>query len=124
MEKIILDKLKEINLKLYEIQKNQEELSKRYDLLLKEQEKENKDIYKILQQLLLKDLLSTYKNEVNSFLNISEESNISRNLKIKEPILKEKDTNTNFIKNKDYELSSLNGKKELDLYEMYEEQFE
>lgn len=124
MEKIILDKLKEINLKLYEIQKNQEELSKRYDLLLKEQEKENKDIYKILQQLLLKDLLSTYNNEVNSFLNISEESNISRNLRIKEPILKEKDTNTNFIKNKDYELNSLNRKKELDLYEMYEEQFE
>lgn len=95
MEKIIFDKLEEINLKIYKIQKKQEELFEKYDLLLNEQKKENKDIYKILQQLLLKDLLSTYKDEVTSFLseqNISNKNSISENLEIKEIITEEKDS--------------------------------
>lgn len=101
MEKIILDKLKEINLKLYEIQKNQKELSKRYDLLLKEQEKENKDIYKILQQLLLKDVLNTYKNEISNFLsqkNMFNENNISKCMEIKNTTIKEQDSDMVFVK--------------------------
>lgn len=145
MEKIILDKLEEINLKIYKIQKKQEELFAKYDLLLTEQKKENKDIYKILQQLLLKDLLSTYKNEMTSFLsekNISDKNDISENLEIKEPelkekdknisryvevnntVLKEKDINTEFVEIKDYEINSFNKKEEFDLYELYEKQFE
>lgn len=65
---IILSKLEKINLELIKIQEQQEELLQKYTLLSKQKEA-TENFYKIVPQLLLKDLLGTYKSEISNILN-------------------------------------------------------
>lgn len=104
-QEIILDKIEKINIEISKLQNTQEKLFKKYDFLLNEQLDNNKNLYKILQQLLLKDLLSSYKNEIDNFLS---EKNISS---------KEEDSDMLFIKGGTYKPSFLNKEKKVtDLY--------
>lgn len=115
--KLIIKNQEKILNKIEQIQKNQEELFEKYKLLLITQEKNTQNIYKIIQQLLLKDIIETHRNEIDNFLS---EKNIINNttesLKIKSKKV-EKDSDMILIKGGIYKPSFLNQEKEiLDLY--------
>ncbi len=68
-QKNILDKIEKLKIEIFENQKAQEKVLKKCSFLLEKQEKDNENIYGIVNQLLLKDLLKTYKKEVETILN-------------------------------------------------------
>lgn len=115
--KLIIKNQEKILNKIEQIQKNQEELFEKYKLLLITQEKNTQNIYKIIQQLLLKDIIEAHRNEIGNFLlekNII--NNTTESLKIKSKKA-EKNSDMILIKGGIYKPSFLNQEKEiLDLY--------
>lgn len=68
IQRIIYEEIKKINLEISKNQNAQKNLLEKCSSLFKKQEKDNENIYGIVNQLLLKDLLKTHKNEVNKIL--------------------------------------------------------
>ena len=69
IQKIMYEEIKKISSEISKNEKAQEKVLLKCSFLLEKQEKDNKNIYGIVNQLLLKDLLKTHKKEIEGILN-------------------------------------------------------
>ncbi len=69
IQKIMYEEIKKISSEISKNEKNQEAILQKCSFLLEKQKRDNENIYGIINQLLLKDLLKTYKKEIETILN-------------------------------------------------------
>lgn len=68
IQKIMYEEIKKIRSEISKNKKSQDEVLQKCSFLLKKQEKDNENIYGIINQLLLKDLLATHEDVINEIL--------------------------------------------------------
>lgn len=69
IQRITYEEIIKISSEVSKNGKTQEKVLKEFFLLLEKYQKDNKNIYGIVQQLFLKDLLKTYEKEIEKILN-------------------------------------------------------
>lgn len=67
-QKYLIQEIKEIKKEVSKNNKNSLEITEKYNTLFLKQKEDNENIYGVIKQLLLKDLLETYGNSINEIL--------------------------------------------------------